>query len=180
MKWECNYQRDYIWLFQSFIGTFQKWASFFFFFRSQVMMSWVQSRTNSLQGLVYKLQGLLVQSSKWFGISLVQFSSLLTSLTGKCIHFSSGRGGQVPPFSSVHSVYFTWLESAFISFQGSVAKCLRSVQFIQFISRAFPQGCGAGAGTFRPEPEPSEHFSSQPELSKNRLRLQKRGKNHNK
>ena len=56
------------------------------------------------------LQGLLVQSSKWFGISSVQFSSLGTSLPGKFVQLSSGYQGQVPPFSSfssVHSVQFT-------------------------------------------------------------------------
>ena len=47
------------------------------------------------------LRGPLVQSSKWFGISSVQFSSLVTSLSGKFVQFSSGHGDQVPPFSSV-------------------------------------------------------------------------------
>ena len=53
------------------------------------------------------LQGLLVQSSKWFGISSVQFSFLATSFSGKFVQFSSGHGGQVHPFSSEHSVQFT-------------------------------------------------------------------------
>ena len=55
------------------------------------------------------LQGFLIQSSNWFGISSVQFSSLGTSLSEKFVQFSSGDRGQVPPFSSfspVHSVQF--------------------------------------------------------------------------
>ena len=36
------------------------------------------------------LQGLLVQSSKWFGISSVQVSSLVTSLSGKFVRFING------------------------------------------------------------------------------------------
>ena len=50
---------------------------------------------------VVNLRGLLVQSSKWFGIKSVQFSSLVTSLSGKFVRFSSGHGDQVPPFSLV-------------------------------------------------------------------------------
>ena len=51
------------------------------------------------------LQGLLVESSKWFGISSVQFSSLVASYSGKLVQFSWGHGGQVPPFSSLTSVH---------------------------------------------------------------------------
>ena len=46
------------------------------------------------------LQGLFVQSSNWFAISSVQFSSLGTSLSGKLVQSSSGHQGQVPLFSS--------------------------------------------------------------------------------
>ena len=56
------------------------------------------------------LQGILVRSSKFLGISSVQFSFLAISLTGKLVQFSTEHGGQVPPFSSlssVHSVQFT-------------------------------------------------------------------------
>ena len=56
------------------------------------------------------LQFLLVQSSKSFGISSVQFSSQVARLSGKLVQFSSGQWGQVPPFSSfssVHSDQFT-------------------------------------------------------------------------
>ena len=59
------------------------------------------------------LRGLLVQSSKWLGISSVQFSSLVTSLSGKFVQFSSGQGAKC-----LHSV--------------------RSAQFTQLISRALP------------------------------------------
>ena len=58
------------------------------------------------------LQDLLIQSSNWFGISSLQFSSLHTSLSGngKLIQFSFGHQSQVPPissFSSVHELF--WL-----------------------------------------------------------------------
>ena len=53
------------------------------------------------------LQGLLVRSSKRFGISSVQFSSLVTSLTGNFIQFSLRHSGQVPPFSSVQFSSFS-------------------------------------------------------------------------
>ena len=52
------------------------------------------------------LQGLLLQSSRLFGISSVQFSSLVISLCEKFLQFSSGHGYQVHPFSSVHSFHF--------------------------------------------------------------------------
>ena len=51
------------------------------------------------------LQGLLVQSSNWFGISSVQFSSVGTSLSGKFFQFSSGHRNQMLPFSSFSSVH---------------------------------------------------------------------------
>ena len=47
------------------------------------------------------LRDRLVQSSKWFDISSLQFSSLVTSLSGKFVQFSSGHEDNVPPFSSV-------------------------------------------------------------------------------
>ena len=59
------------------------------------------------------LQGLLVQSSKWLGISSVQLSSLVTNLPETFVQFSAGHG----------------------------TECLRSVrsaQFIQFISQTLP------------------------------------------
>ena len=52
------------------------------------------------------LQGVLLQSSKWLGISSVQFGSIVTSLSGKFVQFNSGHGGQVTPSSSVHSFHF--------------------------------------------------------------------------
>ena len=58
------------------------------------------------------LQRLLVQSSKWLGISSVQFSYLVTSLSGKFVQFSSGHGSRVPPFSSFssfHELFWPWL-----------------------------------------------------------------------
>ena len=98
-------------------------------------------------------QRLLVQSSKWFGISSVQCSSPLQ---------------------------FGWKVRS-VQFGARWPWCLRSVQFTQFISQTFPQGCGAGAepgptepahfgrscslslGTFcsEPEPEPSKKVSAQ-------------------
>ena len=68
------------------------------------------------------LQGLLVQSSKWFGISSVQFGFLVTSLSRKLIQFSSGHGGQVSPFSSVHSfheLFRPWLGLTWLARFGS-------------------------------------------------------------
>ena len=59
---------------------------------------------------IVSLRDLPVQSSNWFGISLVQFSSIGTNLPGKFVQFSSRHRGQVPPFSlfsPVHSVQFT-------------------------------------------------------------------------
>ena len=107
-------------------------------------LSWQKYTTYVSQGRksswTYGVFSFKVQ--KWFGISSVQFSSLVTSLAGKFVQFSSRHGGQVPPFSSV-----------------------------QFISQSFPQGCGAGAagaGTFQPELEPSEHFA--PSRSRSRLK----------
>ena len=51
------------------------------------------------------LQGLLVRSLKWFGISSEQFSSLVTSLSGKVVQFSSGHGSRcLRSVRSVHSV----------------------------------------------------------------------------
>ena len=47
------------------------------------------------------LQSLLVQSSKWFGISSEQFSTLVASLLGEFVQFSSGHGELVLPFSAV-------------------------------------------------------------------------------
>ena len=52
-------------------------------------------------------QDLIVQSSNWFGISSVYFSSLGTNLSRKFVQFSSGHLGKVSPISSVHSVRFT-------------------------------------------------------------------------
>ena len=51
------------------------------------------------------LQGLLVQRSKWFGVSSVQISSPVTSLSGKFVQFSSGHGGQD---TGVHRDTGTW------------------------------------------------------------------------
>ena len=53
------------------------------------------------------LQGPLIQSSKRFGISSVQFIPLVASSLGKFVQFSPGHGDQVPPFNSVHSVQIT-------------------------------------------------------------------------
>ena len=60
-------------------------------------------------------QDLIVQSSDWFGISSVQFSSLGTS----CLEslFSSGHQGQVPLFSLfslVHKLFQPWLWCIFL------------------------------------------------------------------
>ena len=57
------------------------------------------------------LQGLLVQTSKWFGISSVQFSSLVTSLAGKFVQFSSVQARwprvsvQFSSLSSFHELF---------------------------------------------------------------------------
>ena len=70
------------------------------------------------------LQGLLVQSSNFFGVSSVQFRSLGTSLTGKFGQFSSGYRGQVPPyssFSSVHELFQPWMQPLSIFSTGSSA-----------------------------------------------------------
>ena len=40
------------------------------------------------------LQGILDRSSKWFDVSSVQIITLVTSLSGKFVQFSSGREGQ--------------------------------------------------------------------------------------
>ena len=48
------------------------------------------------------LRGLLVQSSKWFGISSVQFSYLVTSLSGKFVSSVRGMGTKF-----LRSVQFT-------------------------------------------------------------------------
>ena len=71
--------------------------------------TWSWSRSGGRPGpeQFVNLQGLLVQSSKMFGISSVQFGSLVTSLSGKLVQFSQGHGSQLPPFSSVHSFHFT-------------------------------------------------------------------------
>ena len=75
-------------------------------------MTWGGKSLRSRPEEFVNLQGFLVQSSKSFGFSLVQFSSLVTSL-----------------------------ESSFSSVRGTLAKCLRSVRSVQFIqsrSRAPP------------------------------------------
>ena len=87
------------------------------------------------------LQSLLVQSSIWFGVNSVQFSSLFTILYGKFVQFSSGYGGQVPPFSSFSSVQFssqtfpvltqidlTGLVRLSISSVHRLSNCLRGVE----------------------------------------------------
>ena len=58
------------------------------------------------------LQGLLVQSSKWFRISSAQFSSLVTSLPGQFVQFILGHRGQVPPFSSFSSVHLVQITNS--------------------------------------------------------------------
>ena len=62
-------------------------------------------------GDLVTLQGLLVQSSQWVGFSSVQFSSLVTSLSGKFAQFGHGA---------------------------EYLRSVRSVQFIQFILRTLP------------------------------------------
>ena len=55
------------------------------------------------------LQSVLVQISKWFGISSAQFSYLVIGLSGKFVQFSSGNGGQVPPSSPFSRfIQFRW------------------------------------------------------------------------
>ena len=71
------------------------------------------------------LQGLLVQSSNWFGISSVQFFSSKVQTGMASVHYSS----VVCP------------ECSFSSVRGIGAKCLRSVcsiRFSQFSSRILP------------------------------------------
>ena len=60
------------------------------------------------------LQDLLVQSSKWFGISSEQFISPGTSMSGKFVQFSSEHRGQVYPFGSFSSVH----SDQFMNFSG--------------------------------------------------------------
>ena len=79
------------------------------------------------------LQGLLVQSPKWFDISSVQLSSLVTSLSVKFVQFSSGQGGggQVPPLHLFSSVRFTNSSALTrIDLAGSVRLSLISVHQI--------------------------------------------------
>ena len=66
------------------------------------------------------------------GISSVQFSSLVNSLSDKLVQFSSGHWGQVPrlsSFSSVHLVQFTTISQAIarVYLTGSVRVRLGSV-----------------------------------------------------
>ena len=73
------------------------------------------------------LQGLLVHSSKSFGISSVQFSSLVTRLSGKFIQFSSGHRSQMPSFSrfssfsSVQKLLRPWFGLTWLSRFGSAS-----------------------------------------------------------
>ena len=57
---------------------------------------------HQVQKSSWTYKGLLVQSSKCFGISSVQFSSLVTSLSGKSVQFSWGTGAKI--FRSVRSI----------------------------------------------------------------------------
>ena len=64
------------------------------------------------------LQCLIVQSSKWLGISSVQFISLATSSSGMFVQFSWRHVDQVPPFSSFSSVdklFRPWLELTWLA-----------------------------------------------------------------
>ena len=71
------------------------------------------------------LQGHIVQSSNWFGISSVQFSSLVTSLESSSSSFR-GFGSSAPvqfaefsPFSSVHELFRPWLGLTWLARLGS-------------------------------------------------------------
>ena len=76
------------------------------------------------------LQGLLVQSSKWFGISSVQFSSLVTIFSGKfsSVQFPSHHFAWKVQFSSVHGRSQN-LKSSISSVQSSSASVQFDVQF---------------------------------------------------